>query len=77
VACPARRGAATKLPEAAVGDYLILHDAGAYGAAMSSNYNTRKLATEVLIQGQSAETIRERQTFEAILQFERVPASLA
>ncbi len=66
-----------KLPEAAVGDYLILHDAGAYGAAMSSNYNTRKLAPEVLIQGQSAETIRERQTFEAILQFERIPASLA
>jgi len=66
-----------KLPEAAVGDYLILHDAGAYGAAMSSNYNTRKLAPEVLIQGEGAEIIRERQTFEAILQFERIPASLA
>jgi diaminopimelate decarboxylase len=66
-----------KLPEAAVGDYLILHDAGAYGAAMSSNYNTRKLAPEVLIHGESAEIIRERQTFEAILQFERIPASLA
>jgi diaminopimelate decarboxylase len=66
-----------KLPEAVVGDYLILHDAGAYGAAMSSNYNTRKLAAEVLIQGGAAEVIRERQTFEHILQFERVPKNLA
>lgn len=66
-----------KLPESVVGDYLILHDAGAYGAAMSSNYNTRKLAPEVLIQGGNAELIRERQTFESILQFERIPASLA
>ena len=66
-----------KLPEAVAGDYLILHDAGAYGAAMSSNYNTRKLAPEVLIQNGAADVIRERQTFEAILQFERIPKSLA
>ncbi|MEO7427106.1 MAG: diaminopimelate decarboxylase [Fibrobacteria bacterium] len=65
-----------KLPEAVVGDYLILHDAGAYGAAMSSNYNTRKLAAEVLIQESSVDVIRERQTFEAILQFELVPKNL-
>ena len=69
--------ATRKLPEAAAGDYLVLHDAGAYGAAMSSNYNTRKLAPEVLLHGAVAETIRERQTFEAILQFERVPSGLA
>jgi diaminopimelate decarboxylase len=69
--------AARRLPEAQVGDYLILHDAGAYGAAMSSNYNTRKLAPEVLLHGGTAEVIRERQSFEAILQFERVPAGLA
>lgn len=66
-----------KLPEAVAGDYLILHDAGAYGAAMSSNYNTRKLAAEVLIQENGADVIRERQTFEAILQFERIPENLA
>ena len=65
-----------KLPEAVVGDYLILHDAGAYGAAMSSNYNTRKLAPEILIQENQADVIRERQTFDAILQFERVPKNL-
>jgi len=66
-----------KLPESQVGDYLILHDAGAYGAAMSSNYNTRKLAPEVLIKGGDTFVIRERQTFEAILQFERIPSNLA
>jgi diaminopimelate decarboxylase len=65
-----------KLPEAVVGDYLILHDAGAYGAAMSSNYNTRKLAAEVMIQENGTDVIRERQTFDAILQFERVPQNL-
>jgi diaminopimelate decarboxylase len=66
-----------KLPEAVVGDYLILHDAGAYGAAMSSNYNTRKLAAEVLIgEGGTADVLRERQTFEHILHFERVPESV-
>ena len=66
-----------KLPEAVAGDFLILHDTGAYGAAMSSNYNPRKLAAEVLIQGGAADVIRERQTFEAILQFERIPKNLA
>jgi diaminopimelate decarboxylase len=65
-----------KLPEAVAGDYLILHDAGAYGAAMSSNYNTRKLAPEILLHEGQAEIIRERQTFEHILQFERIPADL-
>jgi diaminopimelate decarboxylase len=66
-----------KLPEAVAGDYLILHDAGAYGAAMSSNYNTRKLAAEVLIGENGPEVIRERQTFDAILKFERIPKSLS
>lgn len=66
-----------KLPEAVVGDYLILHDAGAYGAAMSSNYNTRKLAVELLVNPDgSADVIRERQTFDHILHFERVPEAL-
>ncbi len=64
------------LPEAKVGDYLILHDAGAYGTAMSSNYNTRRLAPEVLIFQGRDEIIRERQTFEHILQFERIPQRL-
>lgn len=66
-----------RLPEAKVGDYLVLHDAGAYGAAMSSNYNTRRLATELLLDNGRATVIRERQTIDHILQFERIPADLA
>jgi diaminopimelate decarboxylase len=65
-----------RLPGAQVGDYLILHDAGAYGAAMSSNYNTRRLATELLVSEERVEVIRERQTIDHILQFERIPDAL-
>lgn len=64
------------LPDARAGDYLVIHDAGAYGAAMSSNYNTRRLAPEVLVHEGTPEIIRERQTFEHILEFERIPAYL-
>lgn len=64
------------LPEANVGDYLVIHDAGAYGAAMSSNYNSRLLAPEVLIHDGVAELIRERQTFDHLLQFEHIPERL-
>ncbi|MBA4181623.1 MAG: diaminopimelate decarboxylase [Anaerolinea sp.] len=64
------------LPEAKVGDYLVLHDAGAYGASMSSNYNSRKLAPEILVHDGVPEVIRERQTFEHMLQFERIPERL-
>ena len=64
------------LPEAKVGDYLILHDTGAYGSSMSSNYNTRRLAKEVLIHRGEAAVIRERQSFEHILEFERIPSYL-
>jgi diaminopimelate decarboxylase len=67
---------ARNLPEAKAGDFLVLHDAGAYGAAMSSNYNTRRLAPEVLVQQGRDEIIRERQSFEHILQFERIPERL-
>jgi diaminopimelate decarboxylase len=65
-----------KLPNAKVGDYLVLHDAGAYGAAMSSNYNTRKLAAEVLIADGKAHVIRKRQSFEQILENESIPEGL-
>jgi diaminopimelate decarboxylase len=65
-----------RLPSAKAGDYLVIHDAGAYGAAMSSNYNTRRLAAEALVHDRTAEVIRERQSFEHILANERVPEYL-
>ena len=65
-----------RLPVAQVGDYLVLHDAGAYGAAMSSNYNTRRLAPELLISEGADTVIRARQSYDHILQFEQIPEDL-
>ena len=42
------------LPAAAVGDYLVIERAGAYGFVMASNYNSKPLAAEVLIQERPA-----------------------
>ena len=60
------------LPEARVGDVLVFHDAGAYGASMSSNYNSRPLAAEVLIDAGRVRLIRRRQTIDELLALERV-----
>lgn len=60
------------LPETHVGDYLIFHGAGAYGATMSSNYNSRLYAPEVLIDGGTRRLIRRRQTFDELLALEDV-----
>lgn len=45
------------------GDYLAMLSTGAYGFAMSSNYNTRGRAAEVLVDGDQVFLIRERETF--------------
>jgi len=60
------------LPPAQVGDLLVLHDTGAYGASMSSNYNTRPLIPEVLVQGGQARLIRRKQTVAELLALEQV-----
>ena len=49
------------LPKVAEGDYLALLSAGAYSFAMASNYNTRSLAAEVLVNGKDVAVVRERQ----------------
>jgi diaminopimelate decarboxylase len=56
-----------KLPLAQVGDLLVIHEVGAYGSAMSSNYNSRLLAPEVLWEEGKFVQIRKRQTFEQML----------
>ena len=58
------------LPAAQVGDLLVIHDTGAYGASMSSNYNTRPLVAEVLVDGAEHRLIRRRQTVEELLSLE-------
>ncbi len=52
---------------------LAILDAGAYGSVMSSTYNARPLAAEVMVDGDRWSVIRDRQTHEALWRGERVP----
>jgi diaminopimelate decarboxylase len=60
------------LPRVAEGDYLALLSAGAYGSVMASNYNTRALPAEVLVQGSKSALVRERQPIEKLWELEQV-----
>jgi len=60
------------LAKAGEGDYLALMSAGAYGSVMASNYNTRALAAEVLVNGKQAALVRERQKLSEIWEHEKV-----
>jgi diaminopimelate decarboxylase len=64
------------LPALGEGDYLALLSAGAYGSVMASNYNTRPIAAEVLVNGNKAALVRARQSVEQIWAGERLPAWL-
>ena len=59
-----------ELSGATVGDLLVINDTGAYGSSMSSNYNTRPLAAEVLVDNGKVRLIRRRQTVEELLALE-------
>jgi diaminopimelate decarboxylase len=68
------------LPATQVEDWLVFHDAGAYGASMASNYNSRPLAAEVLVDDAEAaqpewKLIRRRQTVSELLALEDVGTS--
>lgn len=58
------------LPQPRIGDFMVFHNAGAYGSSMSSNYNTRPLAAEVLLDRNEARLIRRRQTVADLLALE-------
>ncbi len=62
-----------RLPEASVGDYLVIGCAGAYGAVMGSNYNSKPLAAEVLVENGEPRLVRRRQTFEDMIRGEIIP----
>jgi diaminopimelate decarboxylase len=64
------------LPPLAAGDLVAFMTAGAYGAAMSSEYNSRALVPEVLVKGAEFAVIRERPTYAEMLRRERLPAWL-
>jgi diaminopimelate decarboxylase len=58
------------LPPLAVGDLIAIRDAGAYGAAMASNYNRRPLPAEVLVENGQWRIIRRRQTVDDMMVLE-------
>ena len=60
------------LPELAAGELVAIGAAGAYGAAMSSNYNTRPRAAEVLVSGSQFSVIRTRETYEQLVANEKL-----
>jgi diaminopimelate decarboxylase len=60
------------LPEAKVGDFLVIGCAGAYGYAMASNYNSKPLVAEVLIENGKSHLVRRRQTLEELIEHEAV-----
>jgi diaminopimelate decarboxylase len=61
------------LPPSAAGDLLAFMTAGAYGAAMSSTYNSRLLVPEVLVRGEAFAVVRPRQTYAELIGLDRLP----
>jgi diaminopimelate decarboxylase len=61
------------LPPLSAGDLVAFMTAGAYGAAMSSTYNTRLLVPEVLVKGNEFAVVRPRQTYAELIGLDRVP----
>jgi diaminopimelate decarboxylase len=61
-----------EMPEPRPGDLLAVMSAGAYGFVMSSNYNSRPRAPEILVDGADAHVIRERESFEDLVRGENI-----
>ncbi|HEX9431819.1 MAG TPA: diaminopimelate decarboxylase, partial [Burkholderiales bacterium] len=55
------------------GDLLAILSAGAYGMVMSSNYNSRPRAAEVLVEGANAHLVRRRESLEELFAAEQIP----
>jgi len=65
-----------KLPPLSAGDLIAVMTAGAYGAVMSSTYNTRPLVPEVLVRGNDYAIVRPRLPADALIAQDRVPTWL-
>jgi diaminopimelate decarboxylase len=66
-----------QLPPLAGGDLVAVMTAGAYGAVMSSTYNTRLLVPEVLVNGGAYAVVRPRPTYDDLIGLDRLPGWLA
>jgi len=58
------------------GEFLAIMGAGAYGFSMSSNYNSRRRAAEVLVKGKEFFVIRKRESFKDLIRGESIPSFL-
>ena len=59
-----------ELPNFNPGDHVALMSAGAYGFVMASNYNSRPLPAEILVEGATATVVRKRQTLDDLIEGE-------
>jgi diaminopimelate decarboxylase len=66
-----------RLPPLAAGDLIAFMTAGAYGAAMSSTYNSRLLVPEVLVKGSAWAVVRPRQAYDDLIGLDRLPEWLS
>ena len=64
------------IPPVERGDLFAVRSSGAYGFSMSSNYNGRVRAAEVLVKGDRFELVRERETYEDLVRGETIPEGL-
>jgi diaminopimelate decarboxylase len=60
-----------EMPSINPGELVAILDAGAYGMSLSSNYNTRPRAAEILVEGKKAKLIRRRESVADLLKFEQ------
>ena len=67
---------ARRLPAVAADDLLAIESAGAYGAVMASDYNSRPLIAEVMVKGDEFAVVRPRQTYEDMIGRDNLPAWL-
>ncbi|GAB4387437.1 MAG: diaminopimelate decarboxylase [Thermodesulfovibrionales bacterium] len=65
------------IPAVLQGEHLAVMSAGAYGFSMSSNYNSRPRAAEVLVKGNRHYLIRQRETYQDLVKGEVIPAGAA
>jgi len=65
-----------RLPKVEKGDLIAILDAGAYGFSMSSQYNGRPRCAEALVCDGSAESIRERESYDDLLKHQVIPSRL-
>ena len=65
-----------EMPQMAAGDLVAFRSAGAYGAVMSSEYNSRPMIPEVLVHGDQFAVIRARPTYEEMIARDTIPTWL-